>query len=171
LYPGGFDPITYGHLDIATRAAQVFDEVVIGVFATPQKNLLFNTEERVDMIQRAVAHISNVRVEPFFGLTVDFARQVNAGVVVRGLRMSSDFEREFEMALMNKKLAPEIEVLCMMTSVQYQFLSSSILKEVARLGGCIEDLVPEHVAGALREKFSLAVPGIVSVQRRKINVE
>ncbi|MBT9163200.1 MAG: Phosphopantetheine adenylyltransferase [Chloroflexi bacterium] len=160
LYPGRFDPITYGHLDIATRAAQVFDELVIGVFATPQKNLLFSTEERVDMAQRAVTHISNIRVEPFFGLTVDFAKQLNAAVIVRGLRMGSDFEREFEMALMNKKLAPEIEVLCMMTSVQYQFLSSSILKEVAQLGGCIDDLVPEYVANTLREKLSVVATKI-----------
>ncbi|MCL0102360.1 pantetheine-phosphate adenylyltransferase [Dehalococcoidia bacterium] len=169
LYPGGFDPITYGHLDIATRAAQVFDELVIGVFATPQKNLLFNTEERVDMIQRAVAHTSNIRVEPFFGLTVDFARQLKARVIVRGLRMSPDFEREFEMALMNKKLAPEIEVLCMMTSVQYQFLSSSILKEVAQHGGCIEDLVPDHVASSLREKFSIAATRIGTVQQSALS--
>lgn len=155
LYPGGFDPITYGHLDIANRAAQVFDELVIGVFATPQKNLLFSTEERVDLIQRAVAHISNIRVEPYFGLTVDFARRLNARVIVRGLRMSSDFEREFEMALMNKKLAPDIEVFCVMTSAQYQFLSSSILKEVAQYGGCIADLVPDYVGTSLRKKLSI----------------
>ncbi|PIU57078.1 MAG: pantetheine-phosphate adenylyltransferase [Chloroflexi bacterium CG07_land_8_20_14_0_80_51_10] len=157
LYPGTFDPITYGHLDIATRAAKVFDELVVGVFATPQKNLLFTTEERVDMIREGLAHISNIRVEPFFGLAVDFAKELNARVIVRGLRMSPDFEREFEMALMNKKLSPEIEVLCMMTSVQYQFLSSSLLKEAAQLGGCIEDLVPDHVAAALRKKFSVVI--------------
>jgi len=155
LYPGSFDPITNGHLDIATRAAAVFEEVIFGVFDRPAKNLLFTTEERVDMIQKAVKHIPNVRVTSYYGLTVDFAKQLNARVIIRGLRMGPDFEREFEMALMNKKLAPEIEVLCMMSSVQYQFLSSSLMKEVANLGGSIEDLVPQHVASALRGKRPL----------------
>lgn len=154
LYPGSFDPVTYGHLDIATRAARIFEEVVIGVFATPQKNLLFTPEERVAMIKEAVIHIPNIRVEQFSGLTVDFAKELNARIIVRGLRMSADFEREFEMALMNRKLEPEIEVLCMMTSVQYQFLSSSLLKEVSLLEGYVQDLVPEHIATALRKKLS-----------------
>ena len=153
LYPGSFDPITYGHLDIATRAAEVFDEVVMGAFDTPQKNLLFTTEERVDLITKSIEHISNLRATWYTGMTVDFARKLGAKVIVRGLRMSPDFEREFEMALMNKKQAPEIEVVCMMTSVQYQFLSSSLMKEAARYGGYIEDLVPEHVAHALRAKL------------------
>ncbi len=153
LYPGSFDPITYGHLDIATRAAEVFDEVVMGAFDTPQKNLLFTTEERVDLITKAIEHIPNLRAAWYTGMTVDFARKLGAKVIVRGLRMSPDFEREFEMALMNKKQAPEIEVVCMMTSVQYQFLSSSLMKEAARYGGYIEDLVPEHVAHALRAKL------------------
>ena len=155
LYPGSFDPITHGHLDIATRAAKVFDEVIIGVFATPQKNLLFSTEERVSMASEAVANVANIRVESFFGLTVDFAKKLNARVIVRGLRMSPDFEREFEMALMNKKLAPEIEVFCMMSSVQYQFLSSSLMKEVFQLRGSTEDLVPINVADALKRKLSI----------------
>ncbi len=153
LYPGSFDPITYGHLDIATRAAGLFDEVIIGVFDTPQKNLLFSTEERVNLIKKAIVNIPNMRADWYSGMTVDFARRLNAKVIVRGLRMSPDFEREFEMALMNKKQAPEVEVVCMMTSVQYQFLSSSLMKEAARYGGYIEDLVPEHVVIALREKL------------------
>ncbi|MDY6911887.1 MAG: pantetheine-phosphate adenylyltransferase [Chloroflexota bacterium] len=153
LYPGSFDPITYGHLDIATRAAKVFDEVIIGVFDIPQKNLLFTTEERVMLIQKSIQHISNIRVDCYTGMTVDFAKQLNAKVIIRGLRMSPDFEREFEMALMNKKQAPDIEVLCMMASVQYQFLSSSLMKEAAQFGGCIEDLVPDHVASALIERL------------------
>lgn len=157
LYPGTFDPVTRGHIDIATRAAKVFDELVIGIFATPQKEVLFTAEERTDLMEKAVGHIHNIQIETYTGLTVDFARQCDAKVIVRGLRVSGDFEGEFEMALMNKKLAPDIEVMCMMTSVQYQFLSSSLLKEVAQLGGCIEDLVPEHVATALREK--LYIPG------------
>lgn len=154
LYPGSFDPVTYGHLDIATRAANVFDQVVMGVFHTPQKNLLFTTEERVDLIKKSIEHLPNVSVCSYEGMTVDFAKQINAKVIVRGLRMSPDFEREFEMALMNKKQAPEIEVVCMMTSVQYQFLSSSLMKEAARYGGYIEDLVPQHVADILREKLA-----------------
>lgn len=154
LYPGSFDPVTYGHLDIATRAAKIFDELIVGVYATPQKELLFNVEERVALFREAVAHIPNISVKPYTGLTIDFARREGVRVIIRGLRMSGDFEREFEMALMNKKLAPEIEILCMMTSMQYQFLSSSLLKEVVQLGGCIEDLVPKHVAAALREKLS-----------------
>lgn len=155
LYPGSFDPVTYGHLDIATRAASIFDEVVMGVFDIPRKNLLFTTEERVDLIEQTITHIPNLRVEWYTGMTVDFARKLQAKVIVRGLRMSPDFEREFEMALMNKKQAPEIEVFCLMTSVQYQFLSSSLMKEAAQFGGYIEDLVPEPVASALRNKLSV----------------
>ncbi len=154
LYPGSFDPVTFGHLDIATRTATVFDEVVMGVFDTPQKNLLFTTEERITLIQKAIEHIPNIRVTSYSAMTVDFAKKLGAKVIVRGLRMSPDFEREFEMALMNKKQAPDVEVLCMMTSVQYQFLSSSLMKEAARYGGYIEDLVPEHVAAVLREKLA-----------------
>ena len=126
---------------------------MIGVFDTPSKNLLFTTEERVDLIQRSTLHVPNIRVESYSGMTVGFARRLGASVIVRGLRMSPDFEIEFEMALMNKKQAPEIEVMCMMASVQYQFLSSSLMKEAAQYGGYIEDLVPEHVAVALRDKL------------------
>ena len=154
LYPGSFDPVTNGHIDIATRAAALFDELVVGVYDAPQKLLLFSTEERVEMMTKAVAHLANARVQAYSELTVDFAQRIEAKVIVRGLRMGSDFEREFEMALMNKKLAPSIEVLCMMSGMQYQFLSSSLLKEVAQLGGCIDDLVPAYVATALRKKFS-----------------
>lgn len=154
FYPGSFDPITHGHLDIIKRASVLFDELIIGVYDRPEKQLLFSTEERVKMVKQAIAHLSNVRVEAYSGLTVDFARSVKAQTLVRGLRMSSDFEREFEMAMMNKKLAPNLEMVCLMASLQYQFLSSSLLKEVAKLGGCLEELVPEHVASALRAKFS-----------------
>lgn len=154
IYPGSFDPITHGHLDIIRRAAPLFDELIIGVYDRPEKQLLFSTSERVEMVKQAVADLPNVRVEAYFDLTANFARQVKAKVLVRGLRMSSDFEREFEMAMMNKKLAPELELVCLMASLQYQFLSSSLLKEVAKLGGCLEDLVPDHVAQALRDKFS-----------------
>ncbi len=154
-YPGTFDPVTNGHLDIANRAAALFDQLVIGVYDVPQKSLLFNTDERVDLMRRAVAHLPNVRVERYTGLTVEFARKMNAQVLVRGLRMSSDFEREFEMALMNKKLAADIELVCLMSSLDYQFLSSSLLKEACQLGGDISSLVPEHVAAALAGKFGV----------------
>lgn len=155
VYPGSFDPVTNGHLDIAVRAASLFDELIIAVYDLPPKNLLFTTAERVDLLRQAVAHLPNVQVQAFSGLIVDFARRMNAKAIVRGLRMSSDFEREFEMALMNKYQAPDVEVVCLMTAVDYQFLSSSLLKEVAQLGGSIANLVPKHVAAALKKKYSL----------------
>lgn len=153
LYPGSFDPITNGHLDIVVRAAALFNEVVIGVYDTPGKNLLFTTEERVELARQATTKWTNVRVEFYSTLTVEFARKIGARSIVRGLRASSDFEREFDMAMMNKKLAPDLDLVCLLASPQYQFLSSSLLKEVARLGGCLTDLVPEHVAAMLRKKF------------------
>lgn len=155
LYPGSFDPITNGHLDIATRASKIFDKLVIGVYDRPEKHLLFSTEERVELAKKAVAHLKNVKVQPYSGLTVVFAKKIGAKVMVRGLRMSSDFEREFEMEMMNKKLVPDLELVCMMASLQYQFLSSSLLKEVAQLEGCLDNMVPDHVAVALRKKFGL----------------
>ena len=155
IYPGSFDPVTDGHLDIANRAAALFDELIICVYDVPQKHLMFSTRERVDLIKKSITHLHNARVEPYAGLTVSFAQKVNARVIVRGLRMSSDFEREFEMALMNKKLAPDIELVCFMTSLEYQFISSSLLKEACQLGGDISNLVPKHVAIALAEKFGL----------------
>ncbi|HEX78557.1 MAG TPA: pantetheine-phosphate adenylyltransferase [Dehalococcoidia bacterium] len=152
VYPGSFDPITNGHIDVATRAARIFDRVIIGIYDNPGKQLMFALEERVDMAVKAVAGIRNIEAIPFTGLAVDFASRVKAGVMVRGLRVSADFEHEFDMAMMNKKLNPELELVCLMASPEYQFLSSSILKEVARLGGNIDDLVPGHVAEALRKK-------------------
>ena len=152
VYPGSFDPITNGHLDIVTRAAKLFDRLIIGVYDTPDKRLLFTTEERVKLATEAVAHLPNVDVESYKGLTVDFARDVKAQVIVRGLRMSADFEREFDMAMMNKKLLAELELVCLMAGQEYQFLSSSLLKEVASLGGNIGDLVPKNVAIALKKK-------------------
>ncbi len=152
IYPGSFDPITNGHIDIATRASKIFDKIVIAVFDTPDKRLTFSIEERVDLAERALAHLPNVEVKAYGALTVDFAKQINAKVMVRGLRMSADFEREFEMAMMNKKLYPGLELVCFMASQEYQFLSSSLMKEAASLGGNINSLVPQHVAEALRKK-------------------
>ena len=153
LYPGSFDPITKGHLDIATRAAKIFDKVVIGIYDTPAKHLLFTTKERVDMTTRATAHLPNVEVKAFISLTVEFAREIGAKVLVRGLRMGGDFEWEFNMAMLNKKLDPDLELVCFMASLEYQFLSSSLLKEAASLGGNIVNLVPPTVAEALKQKF------------------
>lgn len=153
LYPGTFDPITNGHLDIAVRAARLFEKVVIGVYDTPSKDLMFNTEERVNLAKLSIKGNSNIEVKPFKGLTVEFATKVGAKAIVRGLRIGADFEYEREMALMNNKLSPEIELVCLMASLKYQYLSSSRLKEVARLQGDIFDLVPESVAEALKKKY------------------
>jgi len=153
IYPGTFDPITNGHLDIATRAAKIFEKLIIGVYDTPNKRLLFTTKERVELVRQALAGLPNVEVEAFPELTVDFARKVGARVMVRGLRAGADFEREFEMAMLNKKLSPELELVCLMSRLEYQFLSSSLLKETASLGGDVDDLIPQHVAEALKEKI------------------
>ena len=152
IYPGSFDPITYGHVDVANRAAKLFAKLVIGVYKTPGKSLLFTLEERVKLARQAMVKLPNVEVQSFSGLAIDFARRVKAQAMVRGLRVSADFEREFDMAMMNRRLYPELELVCFMASPEYQFLSSSLLKEVARLGGDISGLVPKHVAEALRKK-------------------
>lgn len=152
IYPGSFDPITNGHLDIATRAAKLFEKLIIGVYDMPTKNLLFTTEERINLIRQAIVNLPNIEVEAYNGLTIDFAKKVKAQVLVRGLRMSADVEREFDMAMMNKKLFPELELVCLMSTLKYQFLSSTLLKEVAGLGGNIDEFVPKHVAEALRKK-------------------
>ena len=153
IYPGTFDPVTYGHVDIAKRVATIFEEVVLGVYDRPPKDLLFTTKERVEMWERAIDHLPNVRVDSYPGLTVDFARRVGAQVIVRGLRASRDFDYEFDMALMNKHLAPELEMVYLVGKLEYLFVSSSRLKELAGLGVDISHLVPEHVAVAMREKL------------------
>lgn len=155
LYPGSFDPVTNGHLDVATRAAKLFDRLVIGVFDKPAKHLLFSVEERVELWRSAIAHIPNVTIEPYTNLTVEFAKHIGAQVIVRGLRMSSDFEGEFEMALMNKQISPTMESIFLMANLPYQFLSSSLLKEVVQLGGDIASLVPPNVLKALEAKFKV----------------
>ena len=158
LYPGSFDPVTLGHMDVATRAAALFDHVIVAVYATPSKNLLFSTEERVDLFQAAVRHLPNVEVRQFEGLVVRFAQQVEAAVIVRGLRSGSDFEYEYEMAFMNRKLAPDVDMVSFMTSQEHMFVSSSLLKEVARLGGDITGMVPPRVANAVYAKFGIPAP-------------
>ncbi len=153
IYPGSFDPITNGHLDIVTRAAKLFEKLIIGVYDTLGKDVLFTTEERVELVRQAIANLPNVEVESYSGLTVDFAQKVKAQTMVRGLRISADFQREFDMAMMNKRLFPELELVCLMSTLGYQFLSSGLLKEVASLDGNIDEFVPNHVAEALKKKF------------------
>jgi pantetheine-phosphate adenylyltransferase len=152
VYPGTFDPITNGHVDIATRAARLFDRLVVAVYDRPFKNLLFSTAERVAMTEEALKELPNVTVRSYTGLTVNFAQSVGARVIVRGLRVMSDFELEFQMALTNYRLAPGIDTVCLMSGQKYQFLSSSIAKEIAMVGGCIDEMVPSHVAAALKER-------------------
>jgi pantetheine-phosphate adenylyltransferase len=167
VYAGTFDPITNGHLDIAVRASKIFEKVIIGVYDSPAavrsassgaasagRGLLFDTKERVAMVKAATKSYPNIKVVPFTGLIVDFAKKMGAQTIVRGLRAVTDFEREFETAMMNNKLCPDLEIVCLMASLQYQFLSSSLLKEIASLGGNIDNMVPKSVARALKEKIS-----------------
>ena len=153
IYPGSFDPITNGHADIIERGLKVFDRVVVAVLKNPKKHPLFTTKERVRMIEDLFASRKEVEVRAFDGLLVDFARSQGTTVVIRGLRAVSDFEYEFQMALMNRSLAPDIETFFMMPSVDYTFLSSNVVREVAGLGGSVEGLVPPPVARKLRERF------------------
>jgi pantetheine-phosphate adenylyltransferase len=152
IFPGSFDPITNGHLDIIRRAAKLFDKLIVGVYDTPEKNLMFTIEERTELAKEAVKGISGVEVRSFSGLTVEFAKKVSAQAMVRGLRASSDFEWEFDLAMMTKKMCPELELVCLMASPDYQFLSSSLMKEVAMLGGDVGGWVPPYVAQALKKK-------------------
>jgi len=153
VYPGSFDPMTNGHLDIATRASALFDKLIIAVYDAPPKRLLFTTEERVQLWEEALPKLPNVTVEKYVGLTVDLARNKNATVIVRGLREISDFQNEFDMALTNKKMAPEIEEVFLMSAQEYLFTSSTRAKEVWGLGGFVKDLVPSNVDIDLRKKI------------------
>lgn len=147
VYPGSFDPITNGHEDIIKRASGIFDELIVAVLVNPDKKGLFRIEERVELIKKVVAPYPNVKVESFSGLLINFMKAKNAEVIIKGLRALSDFEYEFQMALMNNKLSPTVETLFMMTSAQYSYLSSSAVKQVAMFGGCIKDLVPDIILG------------------------
>jgi pantetheine-phosphate adenylyltransferase len=153
LYPASFDPITNGHLDVARRAIQLFDELVVAVFDAPSKNLLFTTEERVDMILEELGGIPNLRVESYTGLTAYHALDIGAKVIVRGLRTVSDFEWELQLAQNYRHLAPDLEIACLMTSQNYSFMSSSMVKEIAKWGGDVTGMVPPHVQARLFEKF------------------
>lgn len=155
VFPGSFDPMTNAHLDVARRAATLFDQLVVGVLNNPRKTPLFSVEERIAQIRAAVAEFgSNVEVAGFDGLTVDFARSRDAGFIVRGLRAVSDFEAELQMAHTNRKLQPGVDTVFLMSALDYGYLSSSLAKEVAQFGGEIGDMVPRSVADALRARFS-----------------
>jgi pantetheine-phosphate adenylyltransferase len=151
VYPGRFDPVTNGHLDITRRAAALFERVVVAVYDMP--DAVFSIEERLKMFEEAVKDLPNVTVKPFHGLVVTFARQEKANVLVRGIRAFTDFEAEFDMALMNKKMAPELESVYMMASLEHLFVSGRRIREVASMGYDAGDLVPPHVDSALRRKF------------------
>lgn len=151
MYPGSFDPITLGHVDVVTRASRMFDEIIMAVVGNPQKSTLFDIPKRKQLIESAIGNLTNVRVESFEGLTVDFAKKHNATVMIRGLRAISDFEFEFQMSQMNKTLYPGLETIFVMAKLDYTFLSSSMVKEVFMLGGDVSSLVPEPVRTALNE--------------------
>jgi pantetheine-phosphate adenylyltransferase len=155
IFPGTFDPITNGHLDLIERGSRIFDELVVAVLRNPDKNPLFTLSERVEMLREVTRDRDNVSVATFDGLLVNFARQVGASAVLRGIRAISDYEYEFQMALMNRRLAPEVEVVFMMPAQRYTFVSSRLLKEVYLLGGEIEDLVPATVLERLRAKVAV----------------
>ena len=156
VYPGSFDPLTNGHLDIAKRAARLFDTLIIAVYAFPAKNLLFTIEERLQLWREVLAteQLPNVRVDTYKGLTIDYVSSVGGQILVKGLRSPNDFEAEFQQGLMNRKLAPGIDTVCLLTNLEQLFVSSSLLKEVARLGGDVADMLPPPVMAALQQKFS-----------------
>jgi len=153
VFPGSFDPIHYGHIDIATRAAKLFDEVVIAVYDRPLKSLLLDPATRIALAQEALAHLENVSVMGYSGLTVDFAESIGATAIVRGLRVFSDFELEFRMTLANRRLKPKIDTIALITTEENTFLSSSTVKEIASLGGDVSSMVPEHVNRALIARY------------------
>jgi pantetheine-phosphate adenylyltransferase len=157
IYPGSFDPPTNGHLDLIERGSKIFDELVVAILQNPEKYPLFTVGERRAMLEKLTASFKNVRVDTFDGLTVDYAARVQASAVLRGIRALSDYEYELQMALMNRKLQPELETVFMMPAEQYSYLSSRLVREVAKLGGSIRDLVPVMVEQRLREKLDPAV--------------
>lgn len=153
VYPASFDPITLGHMDVAARAAAIFDTVVLAVYDRPLKNLLFSTAERVRLVRQAVADLPNVQVDTYNELTVEYARRIGAKAIIRGLRAVTDFENELKMAHINYRLYPQIDTVCLMASQEYSFLSSSAVKEIAELGGNVDFMVAPHVAEALRRAY------------------
>src|SRR6476659_3962920 len=157
IYPGSFGPPTNGHLDLIERGSKIFDELIVAILRNPDKDPLFNVSERVAMLEALTGHYSNVRVDTFDGLTVDYADKVGASSVLRGIRALSDYEYELQMALMNRKLRPELETVFMMPAEQYSYLSSRLVREVAQLGGSTRGLVPDMVEQKLKEKLDPAI--------------
>lgn len=154
VYPGSFDPITNGHLDIINRSSKIFDKVIVSILQNGNKIPIFTMEERIRLIKKAVNNITNVEVDYFSGLLVNYIKQKKAKVIIKGLRAISDFEYEFQMALMNHKLDSDIETLFMMTNANYSYLSSTMVKEVARLNGPLSDLLPKEIIDDVKDKFS-----------------
>jgi len=154
IYPASLDPIHNGHIDIALRAARIFDEVTVAVYDMPKKKLLFTVDERVDMAKTAFEAVTNIRVASYSGLTVNYAKEIGAMAIIRGLRVFSDFEFEFRMGLANKKLAPDIETISIMTDEKHLHISSSTIREIAELGGDVSSMVPAFVADRLKERFA-----------------
>lgn len=154
IYPGSFDPVTFGHLDIITRSSKIVDELIIGVLMNKAKTPLFSVEERVKMLKEVTKELPGVKIVPFEGLLIDFAKEMSAKMVVRGLRAVTDFEYELQMAQTNHKLAEDIETVFLTTSLEYSYLSSTIVKEVAAFGGDISQFVPEHVEERIKSKIT-----------------
>ncbi|NLC44506.1 MAG: pantetheine-phosphate adenylyltransferase [Clostridiales bacterium] len=154
VYPGSFDPLTYGHLDIIQRSSRVFDKVIVAVVKNQSKKPLFSVDERIEFIKRCISNLPNVEVDHFEGLLVNFVTNKGAQVIIKGLRAMSDFEYEFQMALLNRKLQSEVETMFLMTDHKYSYLSSSMVKEIASLGGSIQDLVPEEILQDILDKYS-----------------
>lgn len=155
LFPGTFDPIHYGHINIAHRASELFDKVIIAVYAREQDNILFSPDERLELVKKAFNNHNNIQIMAYSGLTVQFAKKVGAQAIVRGLRVFSDFEYEFRMALANNRLEPSIDVIALITSEEHTFLSSTTVREIAALGGDVSSMVPAHVQKALKKRFEM----------------
>jgi pantetheine-phosphate adenylyltransferase len=166
VFPGSFDPVTNGHLDIVSRALSIFGEIVMAILVNADKKPLFSVEERVEIIRESFKDRKRVRVDTFSGLLVDYAEKIGASVIVRGLRAISDFEYEFQMALMNRRLDPKMETVFMMPAESYSYVSSRLVKEVFQLGGRVSDLVPPVVERRLREKYGTPVPSRARPLRR-----
>lgn len=154
LYNGTFDPVTKGHEDLVYRAAELFDEVVVGVFDTPAKSLLFTTDERVQLFSQSTKALNNVKIQPYTGLSVDFAASINAKAIVRGVRSITDADYEATMVMMNRKLQPNLDTVLLYTSLEYQFVSSTLIKEVAKYKGDVSEFVSTHVANAIKMKYA-----------------
>jgi pantetheine-phosphate adenylyltransferase len=154
VYPASLDPIHFGHIDVARRATRIFDEIIVAIYATPKKNILFSVDERVELAAQVFQDDSNIRVAKFSGLVVNYAQSVGAIALIRGLRLFGDFEYEFRMGLANKSLAPEIETVAILADVSFIHISSSTVREIAELGGSVSHLVPPHIEAALKTRFN-----------------